>query len=269
MPTSLTSAEIEAAVRAWPTHERCTVHRRYKLSCEQYEELLDRSGNICEMCRRPLARGPRNHLAIDHCGPMWAVRGLLCNGCNAGLGDDNYTYRNAKEYLANAWWERRCAAIGVPLTLRPEPPIGSAIRNQFGVVWVHLSENEWYGSTRDVYGNSWKYWSALFDLYGPHNLVSYNLRAAYRDGSMPSNLRYTVENGRDWGSIRTIVGAPKPQARLSNKGRPRGDSPPWLETPEQTVAALRGFVTPEECRRIGELLLEDTRAASPNARDVA
>lgn len=197
-----------AGARTLPDHEQCTRHRNYKLSCEQFEGLLRRSGGSCEICRRPLARARGGNLAIDHCGPLWAVRGLLCNGCNKTLGDGENGWGEGAEYLANTWWKQQCAALGLPLTQRPEPAIGSAIRNQFGIVWVHLSDAWWEARTQRR--NHWtrRSWDDLFYFCGPHNLVPYDLADAFRNGSVPSDLRYTVEHARDWSAIRSAVRAP-------------------------------------------------------------
>lgn len=243
-------------------HDTCTNHRRYKLSCQQYEGLLERADGICEMCRRPLARGPRGRLAIDHLGPSWAVRGLLCNGCNAGLGDENRSYRNAEEYLANAWWERQCAVLGLPLTIRPEPEVGSAIRNQLGVVWVHQSKGLWEAGTQC--GNHWhpRGWADLFEGYGPHNLMPYDLPAAYADDSMSPGLRYAIEHGRDWGPIRVATGlseAPVVETRAAGRSESRSSrgAIPWLVNPETTARILRFYLTKDERLRTAELLLLD------------
>lgn len=247
-------------------HDTCSNHRRYKLSCQQYEGLLDRAGGICEMCRRPLARGPRGRLAIDHLGPLWAVRGLLCNGCNSGLGDGDLGYRNAAEYLANAWWVQQCAMLGFPLTIRPEPEVGSAIRNQLGVVWVHQCKGLWAANTQC--GNHWypRRWEDLFDGYGPHNMVPYDLRAAYWDDSMPDGLRYAVENGLDWGAFRVAVGLSEaPVAEAEPRRGVRG-AIPWLATPETTARILRHYLTKDERLRVAELLiLEKSDTGQPTA----
>jgi hypothetical protein len=249
---------VMAETRGHDDGARCLNHRRYKLSCDQYDDLLKRSGGVCEICRRPLARTRGSRLAIDHLGPFWAVRGLLCNGCNGLLQDDRADFRTAAEYLASAWWEQQCSALGFPLTIRPEPPVGSAIRNQYGVIWVHLREGAWEAGTQD--GHHWtrQSWRDLFDSYGPHNLIPYDLPAAFKDRSAPLDLRWTVENKEGWEGVRLIVGAPEPVARRPEARAcdwsPR-DSLPWLRTPEETAKALSYFLTPGECARVAQLLL--------------
>jgi excisionase family DNA binding protein len=59
-------------------------HRRYQLTCEQFDELLVRAGGRCERCGREVAP-----LVIDHRHDLGstarAVRGLVCRSCNRRL----------------------------------------------------------------------------------------------------------------------------------------------------------------------------------------
>jgi len=63
--------------------------------------------NRCAICRlSPSSVGP---LVIDHDHDSGTVRGLLCKGCNLGLGhfkDDPYLLDDARKYLR----ERGCLA---------------------------------------------------------------------------------------------------------------------------------------------------------------
>jgi hypothetical protein len=89
----------------------CTVHRKYLLTCQDYDSLWERSGGACEVC------GTSGNLVIDHDHRYGraAVRGLLCNRCNQNLGVlDRLTpfpavsHRNPSrsfdEYYARAWF---------------------------------------------------------------------------------------------------------------------------------------------------------------------
>ena len=176
---------------------------------------MRRADGSCEICRRPLARARGGNLAIDHCGPLWAVRGLLCNGCNKALGDGEGGWSRAAEYLANTWWKQQCAALGLPLGQRPEPAVGAAVRNQFGIVWVRLGEAGWEARTQRNHHWTRKSWDDLFYFYGPHNLVHYDLAGAFRNGSVPPDLRRTVEHERDWAAIRAAVSAPWPEGGVA------------------------------------------------------
>ena len=76
---------------------------KYGLTELEYAELLDAQDGRCAICRG-LPHGTRPNtrvLNIDHRhlpGEEGPVRGLLCVGCNRGLG----FFRDNPEYLANA-----------------------------------------------------------------------------------------------------------------------------------------------------------------------
>lgn len=237
--------------RTLPEHEKCDRHKHYKLSCLQYERMLSESGRACQICRGAWTNGKPH---IDHYGSQWAVRGLLYVGCNVQLMADNVFRPEAAGYLANPWWSRQCAALDLPTDLGAEPPVGSAIRNQWDSIYVRISDRRWYGAPRKR--NSYaRCWRTLYSTYGPQNLVPYDLRAALDDGSMPDEIGYPIAHGTEWTAVRSVLGVPEP-ARKRREWQPR-DSFPWLSTPERAVAALRVFLGPEECLRIGELLREE------------
>lgn len=84
-------------------------YKKYKLSQEQYEQLLKIKGNQCWICGSP----PKNRdLNIDHNHNLGfkpeAVRGLLCFMCNYKLvgkmgdrPDSVERFRKAADYLEN------------------------------------------------------------------------------------------------------------------------------------------------------------------------
>ena len=69
------------------------------MTIEIYEAMLAEQGGRCLICKDqpdPMA------LAVDHCHETGRVRGLLCRGCNVGLGhftDDPERLRAAADYL--------------------------------------------------------------------------------------------------------------------------------------------------------------------------
>jgi hypothetical protein len=146
-------------------------HRRYKLGCEQYERLLARSGQRCEICGTPGERASHGKLAIDHGDYQWAVRGLLCNGCNSHLGKGRVAYPWCAEYLANAWWMQECARVGVPTTIMPEPDIGSVIHDQWGVFWLRERDRKWRPQGNRRPGISWWSWKDIYEYRGPQNMA--------------------------------------------------------------------------------------------------
>jgi len=72
---------------------------KFKLSVEQYEEMLASQNGVCKICGRP----PRNkRLAVDHDHETGDIRGLLCGPCNTALSHVELTSnfsRKALKYL--------------------------------------------------------------------------------------------------------------------------------------------------------------------------
>jgi hypothetical protein len=74
--------------------------RRYGITEEQYQQMLADQGNACAICRTPF-EGIK--VCVDHCHDTKKVRGLLCDGCNVGLGrfkDSPNLLQRAVDYLA-------------------------------------------------------------------------------------------------------------------------------------------------------------------------
>ncbi len=66
-----------------------------------YQRLLDEQQGVCAVCQRTPEVAGKLHLDHDHATEQ--VRGLLCSGCNTGLGlfrEDPAALRRAAEYLA-------------------------------------------------------------------------------------------------------------------------------------------------------------------------
>lgn len=87
------------------------INKKYGLTLERYNEMLEEQGGVCKICGKV---GGAKHmltpLVVDHdhsccpgettCGNC--VRGLLCAGCNAGIGflrDDPNILMAAAAYL--------------------------------------------------------------------------------------------------------------------------------------------------------------------------
>ncbi len=62
-----------------------TILRRYGLTREEYQELIESQNGVCAICSNPPPDGKR--LSVDHCHKTGKVRGLLCTGCNLGIGN--------------------------------------------------------------------------------------------------------------------------------------------------------------------------------------
>jgi hypothetical protein len=75
----------------------------YGLTPEKYEAMELAQEGRCAICRADSPNSKRSkHWHIDHCHTTNQVRGLLCHGCNTGLGsfkDDTERLRLAIAYL--------------------------------------------------------------------------------------------------------------------------------------------------------------------------
>jgi len=75
--------------------------KKYDLTFEKVEELLQNQNHVCLICNRTEPRYNRK-LRLDHNHKTGKFRGFLCNNCNTGLGmfEDNpdFLYK-AIEYL--------------------------------------------------------------------------------------------------------------------------------------------------------------------------
>jgi hypothetical protein len=78
------------------------IKRRYGLTETQYRALLELQGGLCKICRRGPEGSGKKMLTVDHDHKTGEVRGLLCNHCNAALGnfrDDPLILRAALAYI--------------------------------------------------------------------------------------------------------------------------------------------------------------------------
>lgn len=67
------------------------IKRRYKLSKEQYEEMLKKQNYGCDCCgEKHNPKKKRGRLYVDHDHETGEVRGLLCSKCNLILGHFDY-----------------------------------------------------------------------------------------------------------------------------------------------------------------------------------
>lgn len=77
--------------------------KRYGLSDAEYHRLLEAQGGVCAICACP---PKKRRLSVDHCHSADTVRGLLCDGCNIGLGcfqDSPDRLRAAVTYLERSF----------------------------------------------------------------------------------------------------------------------------------------------------------------------
>lgn len=98
--------------RAWRANnsERMSEHynrmkfrhleRLYKISKDEYINLLNLQGGVCAICKGVNINGKK--LGVDHCHTTGTIRGLLCNNCNRALGcfrDNIEIMENGIRYL--------------------------------------------------------------------------------------------------------------------------------------------------------------------------
>lgn len=102
-----THAERQRAYRAANPEifRRLHLKKKFGISLEMYDQLLDEQRHTCAICGRPektIIRGKLVPLAVDHDHNTGSVRGLLCVPCNRGLGlfkDDLSILEKAIAYL--------------------------------------------------------------------------------------------------------------------------------------------------------------------------
>lgn len=87
------------------TYRDKDLRKNFGISFADYQRMLDAQGGVCDICKKPETRtryGKLTLLAVDHCHGSGAIRGLLCNNCNNGIGrfnDDPDLLRAAADYL--------------------------------------------------------------------------------------------------------------------------------------------------------------------------
>lgn len=87
-----------------PSRVRSTdLKKNFGITLEQYNAMLESQEGVCAICGNPetvidnRTQQPRN-LAVDHCHTTKKVRGLLCMGCNQGIGN----FRENPKFLIDA-----------------------------------------------------------------------------------------------------------------------------------------------------------------------
>ena len=81
---------------------KARLKRKYNISIEEYETLIESQNNSCKVCGTHAKNNLKGKLYIDHCHTTGKVRGLLCMKCNSALGllnDDKELIQNLLDYL--------------------------------------------------------------------------------------------------------------------------------------------------------------------------
>jgi len=141
----------------------CT-HRNYLLDCAEYDALLNHAGHRCQICGKSAAETGHGKLFIDH-EPFvgqWAVRGILCNVCNAHSKLLDAAVWAA--YLADPWYLR----MGLDPRVLDEPPVGSCVVIYPRKIRWYRRTTEWHTDARQA--PSPQSWESLNKRYGPFNI---------------------------------------------------------------------------------------------------
>lgn len=95
---------------------RSNLKRNYGLLYEEYTAMIAAQNGLCKICDKPDPTG--RQLSVDHNHATNHIRGLLCSGCNHGIGqfmEDPTRLRRAIDYLLSAkkeWLEQTQAEYG-------------------------------------------------------------------------------------------------------------------------------------------------------------
>lgn len=154
-------------------HKPCT-HRKYLMSCEQWDQLNAQANGQCQICGSLGCQTKNGKLFIDHEPHVgrWAVRGLLCNGCNSSFGyllvsSNTEKAMKANLYQKTAWYTDMLSSLGFTATLPPEPMDGSVFADFIGRRWRRTRRGTWRTHSVQIQGHNWR---GLVQSYGPHNL---------------------------------------------------------------------------------------------------
>lgn len=134
-------------------HSTCH-HRIYRLTCEQFDELLALAGEHCQVCGIAEADTVPGYLYIDHDNRRGDgfdhVRGLACAKCNSALRFVDNGFREATpeqdRYLKNAWFWRHHPSPSHPKTLAPAsklPRKRKAGSTRMPIRQIRASDDTW------------------------------------------------------------------------------------------------------------------------------
>ena len=74
----------------------------YRISLKSYNDILESQEYKCAICGTQESQLSNETLFVDHCHDTGLIRGLLCHGCNAGIGllkDNPDVIQKAANYL--------------------------------------------------------------------------------------------------------------------------------------------------------------------------
>lgn len=85
---------------------RAALKRKYGITMEEYEKLILSQNNKCAICNKIFIKtskigGGKDEPCVDHNHTTGKIRGILCRGCNLGLGvlEDKSFVSKSNQYL--------------------------------------------------------------------------------------------------------------------------------------------------------------------------
>lgn len=146
-------------------------HTAYLMTCQQFDDLLARSGQRCEICRRPGVDTSHGQLYIDHDTQrgMWAVRGLLCGRCNSLLEHEKEFAPEARPYLDAPWWQSMLADLRID-EKPTEPPLRSTVYVGRACQWRRYVKGWSCRCNRHKHRPTRRTWAQLLSRVGPHRI---------------------------------------------------------------------------------------------------
>jgi hypothetical protein len=153
-----------------PPKGKCA-HRNYSMTCAEFDVLKAAYGDACAICGRLGPETRHGFLVIDHDPHFgyWAVRGLLCSTCNSRIMDGVAFNEASAAYLADPWWRRWFAELGVETDMLPEPGLGAVVRGE-RYRYTHTKKGWECPSLWHCWGKLMT-WRGLYAVYGPRKLT--------------------------------------------------------------------------------------------------
>jgi len=99
--------ENEKSLEKRTERGRRSKYKKYGITSEEYQVMLDKQGGCCAVCGGEETRSASHEMSVDHDHITGKVRGLLCNNCNRGIG----LLGDTEEALHKAWTYLRPGGI--------------------------------------------------------------------------------------------------------------------------------------------------------------
>jgi hypothetical protein len=88
-----------------PERKKIQHLKAYGLTMDRFNAMLEDQNYACAICGAQKTENRKFFPVVDHCHKTKKVRGLLCSGCNLGLGkfkDDSRLLLRAIHYLSGS-----------------------------------------------------------------------------------------------------------------------------------------------------------------------